>query len=53
MKGGKIMQSLEEYFIKRKKKDRMDEFDLNLHSENMSKAIQYVISIKQRIGTVI
>ena len=37
------MQSLEEYFIKRKKKDRMDEFDLNLHSENMSKAIQYVM----------
>ncbi len=37
------MQTLEEYFAKRKKKDHMDEFDLNLHSENMSKAIQYVM----------
>lgn len=37
------MQALEEYFTKRKKKDHMDEFDLNLHSENMSKAIQYVM----------
>lgn len=37
------MLTIEEYITKRKKKDKLDEFDFEYHSENMSKVIQYVM----------
>ncbi|MEI5992044.1 hypothetical protein A5881_003600 [Enterococcus termitis] len=36
------MQKIEEYILMRKKKDKLNEFDFTIHSENMGKIIQYV-----------
>ena len=36
------MLKLEEYISKRKKEDRIDEFDFKKHSENMASVIKYV-----------
>lgn len=36
------MLTLEEYIASRKKKDKLDEFDFQKHSENMAQVIQYV-----------
>ena len=36
------MIAIEEYITQRKKKDKLDEFDFQKHSENMAKVIQYV-----------
>ncbi|RXI64476.1 hypothetical protein DP134_13210 [Clostridium tetani] len=40
--GGEKMLKLEEYISKRKKEDRIDEFDFKKHSENMGSVIKYV-----------
>ena len=36
------MLTIEDYIVSRKKKDKLDEFDFQRHSENMGKVIQYV-----------
>lgn len=36
------MLTIEEYISGRKKKDKLDEFDFQKHSENMAQVIQYV-----------
>lgn len=36
------MLKLEEYIVKRKKEDKIDEFDFKKHSENMASIIKYV-----------
>ncbi|MBC9703751.1 MAG: hypothetical protein H9W81_01760, partial [Enterococcus sp.] len=36
------MDKIEEYISKRKRKDKLNEFDFTQHSENMGKVIQYV-----------
>lgn len=36
------MLKLEEYIVKRKKEDKIDEFDFKKHSENMANIIKYV-----------
>lgn len=41
-KGEIYMFTIEEYILNRKKKDKLNEFDFEKHSENMAKVIQYV-----------
>lgn len=36
------MKTIEDYILLRKRKDKVDEFDFNHHSENMRKIIKYV-----------
>jgi len=37
------MLTIEDYIASRKKKDKLDEFDFQKHSENMGAVIQYVM----------
>lgn len=37
-----LLDKIEEYISKRKRKDKLNEFDFTQHSENMGKVIQYV-----------
>lgn len=40
--GGEKMLKLEEYISKRKKEDKIDEFDFKKYLENMASIIKYV-----------
>lgn len=42
MKGGEYMLSIEEYIARRKKEDKLNEFDIDARTQNMRICVDYV-----------